>query len=114
MRNTKWPPLPFQEWTHFNLTITRFGTLRRENQSHFAIRGVDNPETGNVLLRLKERPTAKQGLALSIINHGSRVGGSDSARQDPLIIGSEFFIEDINRLHLIAGGGVGGVVNNGD
>ena len=89
--------------------------LSRELQRHVEVGGFHDPEAGQVLLRLEERPVGEHRHAAAVVDDGGR--GRATARpagEDPVALGDEAVVEHVDRRHLGIGGEVGAVVEHGN
>ena len=70
--------------------------LGGQRQGHVEVGGLEDPEPGQVLLRLHERTIGEDGLAPPVVDDGSVDGCAETAGEDPVALGLQALVEDVD------------------
>ena len=93
-----------QERPELDPAVAALRPLGGEPQRHVEVGGLDDPEAGDVLLRLQVRPVGEHRLPVPAVDDGGRAGRREAAGEDPVAVGLELLVEDVDRGHLLRGG----------
>jgi hypothetical protein len=75
---------------------------------------LQDPEAGEVLLRLQERAVGVRRPGTAVVDHGGRAGSGEAAGEEPEPLGLEPVVEGVDGGVLDRGGGAGAVVEHGN
>src|ERR1022692_5328316 len=89
-------------------------TLGGELERHVEVGGLDNPEAGEILLRLQEGPVGEHRLPTSVVDDGGRAGRREATGEDPVTLRPEPVVERVDVRHLVRSGEAGRVVDHGN
>ena len=111
--------LPDVDHAHRNgrTSIFRLQCLRPlggELERHVEVGGLDDPEAGEILLRLQEGPVGEHRLLASVVDDGGRAGRREATGEDPVALRLEPVVEHVDGRHLVRGGEAGRVVDHGN
>ena len=71
------------------LPVAGLRPLGGEPERHVEVGGLDDPEAGEVLLRLQVGPVGEHRLPAPAVDDGGRVGRPEAAGEDPVALGLE-------------------------
>src|SRR6266536_2554467 len=116
-RRSTWRPPPRRrslERPHLDLPIADLRRLGGELERHIQIGGLPHPDAGEVLLRLHERPVAEHRLLAPVVDDRGRVGVRESARENPVALGDQSFVERADGRLPVRAAGIALVVDHGN
>src|SRR6185295_10615317 len=85
-----------QERPHLDLPVAGLRPLGGELERHVEVGGLDDPEAGEILLRLQERPVGEHRLLASVVDDGGRAGRREAAGEDPVTLRHEPVVEHVD------------------
>ena len=103
-----------QERPHLDPSVAGLRPVGHERERGVEVGRVDDPEAGDVLLRLDEGPVGEDRLVTSAVDDRRGLGCGEAAREHPVAPGPEPLVELVDRHHLLGGPGVGPVVDHGN
>src|SRR5882757_10781714 len=83
-----------EERPHLDLPVADLRSLGGELERHVQVGGLDDPEAGEMLLRLHERPVGEHRLLASVIDDRGRTGVCQPAGEDPVALRDQPVVED--------------------
>src|SRR5215470_11357184 len=103
-----------QEWPHLDLPIADLRRLGGELERRIQIGGLPHPDASEVLLRLYERPVAEHRLLAPVVDDRGRVGVRESARENPVALGDQSFVERADGRLPVGAAGIALVIDHGN
>src|SRR5579859_6834922 len=102
-----------QERPHLDLPVEGLRPLGGQPERHVEVGRIDDPEAGEVLLRLHEGTVGEQCLITPVVDHSGRAGHPEATGEYPVPLGLEPLVEHVDRSVLVRGGEAGRVVDHG-
>src|SRR4029079_16984510 len=103
-----------QERPHLDLPVAGLRSLGGELERHIEGGCLDDPEAGKVLLGFQERSVGEHRLLSPIVDDGGRARCPEADGEDPVALGLEPLVEDVDGRRLGRGGQAGRIVDYGD
>jgi hypothetical protein len=99
---------------HLDLSVAGPRSLGGELERHVEVGSLEDPEAGEILLRLQERPVGEYRLLAPVVDDGGRAGRREAGGEDPVTLLLEPVVERVDGRLLGRGGGAGLVVDHGN
>src|SRR6266496_1329936 len=116
-RRSTWRPPPRRrslERPHLDLPIADLRRLGGQLERHIQIGCLPHPDAGEVLLGLQKGPVAEHRLLAPVVDDRGRVGVRESARENPVALGDQSFVERADGRLSVRAAGVALVVYHGN